>query len=358
MISPLIRRWLRFWFEPTPPARLAFSRALFYASLLICYSQEDFSLWGGVSNALWMPLPLFSALHLDPLQPFALGVLQAVWRIALALCSVGLFTRVSMIVAAALGFYLLGLPHNFGHTFHVDALLVIAMTILACSRAGDAYSIDALLARGARRHTPAASGEYTWPIRMIWLAMSLVFLAAGIAKLRWGGVAWITSDNLRIVLMRAVYHVSDADPWTDAGLWIAARPWLTHVLAGSAVLIELAFIASLFHPVARAVCVPAAFFLLVGIRALMGPRFAPFMVAYVFWVPWDVPAGYARKLLAVKRSAVPSLLKVAASRTGGALPQRAWPTTSLMAADEHDASVERRKGRDVPEKLVMDDFQP
>ena len=356
MISGLMRRWLWFWFEPTPPARLALSRALFYAGLLICYSRDDFSAWGGVSNEFWMPLPLFSALRLFPLQPSALDVLQAVWRIALALCSVGLFTKVSAIVAAVLGFYLLGLPHNFGQTFHVDALLVIAMTILAFSRAGDAYSIDALLARRARHHRPAASGEYTWPIRMIWLAMSLVFLAAGIAKLRWGGLAWITSDNMRIVLMRAVYHVSDADPLTDAGLQIAASPWLTHVLAGSTVMIELAFIASLFHPVARAVCVPAAFLLLVGIRALMGPRFAPFLVANVFWVPWDVLAGYALRLLAWKRRTVPSLLE---SPTSGTPLGRGWPTASIstMPEDEHDASAEHRKDLDAPQKLVAKDFQ-
>jgi hypothetical protein len=321
MISGLMRRWLWFWFEPTPPTRLAFSRVLFYAGLLICYSRDDFSAWGGVSSKFWMPLPLFAALRLFPLQPSALDVLQAIWRIALALCSVGLFTRVSTIIAAALGFYLLGLPHNFGQTFHADALLVIAMTILACSRAGDAYSVDALLAPSARHHRPAASGEYTWPIRMIWLAMSLVFLAAGIAKLRWGGLAWITSDNLRIVLMRAVYHVSDADPLTDAGLRIAAWPWLMHVLAGSVVVIELAFIAALFHPVARAVCVPAAVLLLVGIRALMGPRFAPFMIANVFWVSWDVLAGYARRLLDWKGRAVP-WLKVGASPTAGTLLRR------------------------------------
>jgi hypothetical protein len=122
-------------------------------------------------------------------------------------------------------------------------------------------------------------------------------------------------------------------------------------------MIELAFIASLFHPAARAVCVPATFLLLVGIRALMGPRFAPFMIVNVFWVPWDVLAGYARKLFAWKRRAVPSLLKVGASPTAGTLLQRGWPTASVMPADERDASGEHRKDLGVPQKLVVEDFR-
>jgi hypothetical protein len=218
-------------------------------------------------------------------------VLQALWRAALALSAVGFFTRASMTVSAALGFYLLGLPHNFGHTFHFDAALVIACGVLACSRAGDAWSIDRLVGRTNGRGDP--SGEYTWPIRMIWVATSLVFLAAGIAKLRYGGIAWVTSDNMRILLIRAAYHVSDADPITTAGLWIAAHQVLSRGLAAMALAIEVGFVASLFSRRARMVFVPGAFLMLIGIRALMGPTFGGFLLVNVFWVPWDAIAERA-----------------------------------------------------------------
>src|SRR5215211_724723 len=130
---------------------------LFFAGVFLVYFPEDFSAWGSVSPAFWMPMPLFTALHLEPMSSPALGLVQTLWQAALVCSAIGLFTRVSMVVAFAAGFYLLGLPHNYGHVFHFDALLVIAMGILACSRAGDALSIDAWL-RGRAR--PAPSGEY------------------------------------------------------------------------------------------------------------------------------------------------------------------------------------------------------
>src|SRR5262249_15541715 len=218
------------------------------------YAREDFSAWGAVSNAFWLALPLFTILHLKPLAPDVPGVLQVVWRASLLLSAVGLFTRASMVVASVLGVYLLGLPHNFGQTYHFDAVLVIAMGVLACSRAADACSIDVLL-RGAR--APQWSGEYRWPIRAIWVAVSLVFFAAGLAKLRYGGLSWITSGTMSILLTRALYHVSDADPLTRVGLWIAAHHWVASAVAAAAVTTEVAYPAALISRRARMVLVPA-----------------------------------------------------------------------------------------------------
>jgi hypothetical protein len=288
----MLNRWLRFWFEPSPPTNLAVSRAVFYSALLLLYAKEDYSAWAAVSPAFWMPLPIFSAIHLRAFSPFALSAVQMVWRTALLTSAVGLFTNLSMAIAAMTTFYLFGLPHNFGHTFHFDALLVITCLILACSRAGDAWSIDASLRRS--RTTRHASGEYTWPIRLIWVAMALVFFAAGLAKLRYGGLAWVTSNNMRIVLTRAAYHVSDGDPITAAGLWIARHDWLSQSLAAVTVVTELGFGLALVSVRARIVLVPAAFMMLVGIRILMGPTFGGFLVVNAFWVPWDLIGARVR----------------------------------------------------------------
>jgi len=264
------------------------------------YIGEDFSAWGAVSDAYWLPMPLFSALHLAPLAPDVLRALQLVWRVALVLSAIGLYTRASTIVASVLGVYLLGLPHNFGQTYHFDALLVIAMIVLACSRAGDAWSIDARL-NGDPESEPSA--EYTWPIRAIWVAMSLVFFGAGLAKLRYGGLAWITSSNMSILLMRALYHASDADPLTRAGLWIAAHHWLASSLAAAAVITEVAFPLALISRRARFVLVPAAIMMLITIRLLMGPTFGGFLIANVFWVPWHAMAVRVESWVVTRRHA-------------------------------------------------------
>jgi hypothetical protein len=282
LVRSLVRGWNSFWFEPAHATDLGIGRLLFFSGLFLFYLPIDFSEWGLVSRAFWMPLPAFNLLHLGPASAPALESLSTVWRIALILSAVGLFTRSSMIVSAVLGFYLLGLPHNFGHTYHFDALLVLALAIMAFSRAGDAWSIDALFSRP----NVSPSAEYTWPIRMIWTAMALVFFAAGLAKLRHGGLEWITSANMEMILRRAAYHTSDADPIATLGLWIASHAWLTRLLAAMTVLVELGFITALWSRAARAVMVPAAALLLIGIRITMGPTFGGFLIANVFWVPW------------------------------------------------------------------------
>src|SRR5437868_7301187 len=130
------------------------------------------------------------------------------------------FTRTSIFVVALLGTYLVGLPHNIGQIYHFDAVLIIAFWILAFSRAGDVWSIDALLARGGRNAAPRpqpANGEYHWPLQLVRVALSLVFCAAGVAKLWTSGAEWFTSEHMAILLQRVQYHISDADPVVNWG---------------------------------------------------------------------------------------------------------------------------------------------
>jgi predicted DCC family thiol-disulfide oxidoreductase YuxK len=274
--------WHDFWFSPSPAEALGLARACFFGTLFLVYAREDFTGWGSVDPVFWHPVWLFRVFGLAPASPAALSVMQVLFRGSLVLAAVGLFTRPATIVACLLGVYLFGLPHNFGHTYHFDALLVFVLLILACSRAGDGFSLDA-----RRRGHPAEPGpEYTWPVRLVWVAMALVFFAAGLAKLRHGGVPWFASDNLAIVLTKAHYHVSDADPIGPWGLWIASSPIASSTLAFVSLVTETLFPLALVSRRARAVLVPAAFGMLVGIRILMGPTFGGFLTAFSFWVPW------------------------------------------------------------------------
>jgi hypothetical protein len=99
---------------------------------------------------------------------------------------------------------------------------------------------------------------------------------------------------MHILLLRAAYHVSDGDPITGAGLWIAGHAWLSRSLAAAALITECGFALSLVSVRARAVFVPAAFAMLLGIRVLMGPTFGGFLIVNVFWVPWEKVAQRVR----------------------------------------------------------------
>jgi hypothetical protein len=294
LFRPLVEWWVGFWFTPAAPTSLAVCRVLLCAGLLYTYLPEDFAGWAGVSTAMWSPVWALERLGLGVAAGPMLGAIEFVWLTSLVLGLIGLWTRASLAVAFALSVYYFGLPHSFGHIYHFDALVTFTLGILALSRCGDALSVDRWYA--ARRGRPAVdeSPEYTWPIRAVWMTMALIFFAAGTSKLRRSGLEWITSDTLSVFLTRAHYHVSDADPWVPWGLWLAQQPLFTTLLAAGTIVIETAFPLALVWPASRWVFVPGAFFMLLGIRALMGPTFGVFLLCNVFWVPWDRVFAWVR----------------------------------------------------------------
>ena len=179
-------RWERFWFAPTAPTTLAVCRILFFGLLFWFYLDDRFWPWAEVSRAFWQPIWIFEKFRIPVLGADALFAGEIIWKIALAMACVGFLTRFSTATAFVLGIYLLGLRHNWGKVNHDDPVPVFIMLILALSRCGDALSLDALIfrKRNAPEPLPLESGEYRWPIRVVWLLLSMAFLNAAIAKLR------------------------------------------------------------------------------------------------------------------------------------------------------------------------------
>jgi hypothetical protein len=284
--------WSRYFFTPAAPADLGFSRAAFCTLAFLYYAPQDFSEWGTVAREFWMPIPLFAVPSIPPLPAGAIALIQVAFKLALALAAVGLFARPALAAAFVCSVYLLGLPQNFGQIQHFDTLVVLVFGILAMSRAGDAWSIDAW--RRSRRGAPTTleSGEYTWPIRAIWVMTAVIFCSAGFSKLRHSGLQWVFSDNLATVLIRHQYFVSDGEPLTSWGPAIAAHPWAPRLLAAISLATEVLYPLALFSRRARMVLVPAGIAFLVGIRLLMGPTFEPFVMCSVFWVPWTQVLAY------------------------------------------------------------------
>jgi hypothetical protein len=286
----LAARWHAYWFAPALPFDLALGRITFFGLLAVLYAPYDFRGWADVAPVLWSPTWAFAGLDLPVPSAAQLGVMQRVWKIALVSAALGLATRTSITTALGLGFYLLGLPHCFGKIHHYDAILIFAFAILALSRCGDALSLDRLLARarrGAALPPPTPSGEYTWPIRAIWLLMALVFFGAGVSKLATSGLAWIFSDTMAIFLVQHQYHFGNAVPLTSFGLVLARHAWLCRLLAAATIVCEAGYPLALVSRRARVVLVPGMLLMQLGIRVLLGPTFFAMMACNVFWVPWD-----------------------------------------------------------------------
>ena len=301
-LGRVVDAWRKFWFAPAAATCLGVSRCLFFLGLSLFYLPHDFSGWGDVSPSLRQPIWLFEKFGVPFFGPDALVVVQTMWKLSLFMSCIGLFSAASMFVAAAFGTYLLGLGHNFGQIYHFDAILVLAFWILAFSRAGDAWSIDAL--RRAVAHPNAAplapSGEYRWPVQLILVALSFVFCAAGVAKLRASGLDWIASGHLAIVLDRVQYGISDADPLLPIGSFVARIPYVPHLLALGTIVFETGYPIALFSRRLRPGIILGGIGLIVGIRVLMGPTFENFLLINLFWVPWDRVGGWLRARLPVR----------------------------------------------------------
>jgi hypothetical protein len=292
----LVRAWNRFWFAPSAPTHLAFARFAFFgliaAQALLLRSQR----WAAMPEILWQPVSFFAVLGIPAFAAPVLGALDLALAGAATLAAIGLFTRASMVATAFLGLYLLGLPSNFGKVNHDWNLAAVILCFMAFSRAGTAWSVDALL-RSRRAGTsappPERSGEYTWPIQAGLLCCVAVYFAAGIAKLTTSGIAWALSDNLATVLVRV--HYSTVPP-SDLGLALARQPWLTQAVAAAALSLELLAPLMLVHRYARYVIGLGLFAMQAGIWLTMGIAFKTTLAVFpIFLFPWGAWIEIARE---------------------------------------------------------------
>jgi hypothetical protein len=298
-------KWNEFWFEPSTADNLGLARILIYGSMSIFYLvtpalfpswgwHVNFSEWGGVSKVFWHPLWIFHVLHLPLLSVQTIAILQYALIASMVFAALGLFTKPATIASFLLGFYLFGLPNNFGKVHHLETPLLWAFLIMAVSRCGDAFSLDALVRPRKSDSQPVVSGDYavvsgdyTWPIKLFWCVLALIYFEAGISKLRHSGIAWVTSGLMSFYLQRAQYHITDAEPLTNWGLFIARHPILSHVSSGYALLLELAYPLAIFSRRARRIIPWGGIAMQTGIALLMGPNFWQLIICQLLWFPLD-----------------------------------------------------------------------
>ena len=291
MTGPLFaKRLAHFLFEPSQPLNLGLGRIVFYALVLLAFVSVDHSLWSTVPDAFWMPKQFFKHLHIPVFPQDVIAGLDVLWKVSLFFSCIGFLTRGSTALTLVLGGYLLGLPHNFGKTHHTDAVLVLIFVILAASRCGDAMSVDSWIRRkfrnGDTRPKPLGpSSEYTWPVRSACVLLCIVFFAAGMAKLRHSGLAWILSDNMANLLV--LHHHTGHTPAVDWGLLLAQSHWGSRLMAAFGMGVEILAPLSIFSRRCRIVLVPSLLGMQLSIWALLGVRFSTFLIAYIWWVPWD-----------------------------------------------------------------------
>ena len=271
----------RQFFLPASPTALAICRLWFYADLLYLLWHADLAALANLPADFWRPTPLFTWLPGPITSPDLLYGLQTLFIAATAGCLLGLHMRVCGWAALLLAIPMFGLPQCYGVVHHKQILTVLALGIFALAKPADVLSLDSLR-RGRPQVLP--QDEYRWPIGLMQMLMCVVFFAAGVAKIRYGGPAWVLSDNLKNTLLLTFYD--GTDPPTRLALWLVQYPLLCKLLAAGTIWIELSAPLALVSRRYRWFVVPSLLSMQVGIYFVMGIDFHAFMACYVFWVPW------------------------------------------------------------------------
>jgi vitamin K-dependent gamma-carboxylase-like protein len=283
MRASLAGRWDEFWFEPTPAIGLAICRVLFYGAFFAYFLRIDYTELAALPTSFWQPMWPFRSLGPGVPSAAVLNLLQWIWRASLVASCLGFATRWSTAAAFALGLYLIGLTENVSKINHSDAIVVWGLAVMALSRCADALSVDAWLGRTARR-ADNETGDYTWPVRVMWLVFVTIYFSAGITKLTTSGLAWVTSDHLSNLL---VFGPVTGAPLTRLGQELGRHQRLSSLAAGLALTLELSMPLALVSRHARQILVPCLFVMQFFIRALLGPGFTEFFICGLFWIPWS-----------------------------------------------------------------------
>jgi hypothetical protein len=277
--------WL---FQPAPAARLHAWRALVgaYATVWLLIRIPAHLDHADQLGSRWDPVGMLGPL--DGPLPSALVVVIAIAAPVLAALFAGGWRY--RVVAPAFALVLLAvttLDSSWGQVFHTENLLVLHVVILALAPAAGGPA------------TTRADGRYGWPLRLGALVVVIAYVTAGLAKLRIGGIDWVSGDVLRnLVAHDNMRKAVLGDSFSPIGTRAVGLAWLFTPLALFALAVELGAPLALLGRRWRTTWIVAALAFHAGVLALMAVLF-PYQltgVAFAPFLPLERLAGYLRRM--------------------------------------------------------------
>jgi hypothetical protein len=269
----IVRAWDRFWFTPDEPHTLALIRILggamlFYTHLVWTLGLDDFlgpHAWltrdtvrlmnqtpeGGVY--VWSYLALTDS-------PAALWTLHLAALVVLAMLTLGLFTRITSILAFVIT---LSYCHRLtGSLFGLDQVNAFVATYLMLGSCGAVWSLDRWRAvrRGETAPPPPSVGTNI-AVRLLQVHMCVIYLFGGISKMR--GPAWWDGSALWFGFANLEYQSLDMT-------WTVHAPWLLALLTHLTVFWETFYCFLVWPRLTRPICLAMAVAVHLGIALCLG----------------------------------------------------------------------------------------
>jgi hypothetical protein len=218
----------------------------------------------------------------------------------------GAWFRVSGPLFAAMLLLLCTYRSSWGQLLWFENLMVLHVAIV-----GLAHSADALCwPRHAASKTIGSSEVYGAPVRLAALITVATYVVAGVAKLRFAGADWVTTETLRNHVASSVVRADLLHaPASPIGRWLVGRGWVFPPLAAVSLVMELAAPLAFAGRRWRDVWVALTWVMHVSIAALMYVVFPYplFLVAFAPLYDLEVLVSRAARLCRGRaRAALPS----------------------------------------------------
>ncbi|MBI2188849.1 MAG: hypothetical protein HYU37_17250 [Acidobacteria bacterium] len=188
-----------------------------------------------------------------------------------------------------LGAFLWALLFTTQTTYHTVSALLVTLLCLQWGRWSDRWSVDAWrrqrTAAGPTRPALRDAQEYGYTFWVPSFVLGVVYLAAALAKLRDGGLAWILNGTVK-------YHFLSDSPqaMVDWGLRLGRYHWVAVFLSFSAIAIESLVIAGALARAYRyrALAGLSALCLVSGFSLLQGLLWPGWWLLLLSFLPWHL----------------------------------------------------------------------
>jgi len=295
--------WNNYWFNPAPLLNLAICRiaavGFQLAFLLWNFQYSNFTVIKGFSeqpDTLYSPLLVLRFLtfpfgsHYRP----TLEVVEVVYWITIfagVLSLIGLMTNLGLVAFAAGCLFLQSFIYSFGDFHHAEAVMMIALSILALSPSGAVLSIDDLRRRLLRARQRSQLEEFNileekspfarWPILLIQWIIVLLYTSAFISKMFHSGMGWMNGYTLQYILIEDGLRDQN-----HLGIWLGQFHTLLQILQIIVMLFQGTFFLVLIFPWTAVLFLPMGVAFHTGNYVFLSTPFYQWVTLYAVFVPW------------------------------------------------------------------------
>jgi predicted DCC family thiol-disulfide oxidoreductase YuxK len=298
----VLRIWNSYWFRAAPLFDLAVVRIVVVTVQLWHFpSLTQYRALADLPAALYQP-GLLVQLLMFPFgmeqQPSYLEFSVVYWLVVMAggLALIGLWTNLSLFVFAWGNAFLIALPYSFDDIHHPEALIAIALGVLAFSPCGRVLSVDDLRRRLSEASRTLKLEEFTildeksvfarWPLLVIQWLMTFAYLSAGLHKLSTSGLDWANGYTLQYYLLLDGIRKDG-----EIAVWLSQFPGLLSYLQWIVLVFQLTFVLCVLISVLRWVYLPTGIGFHTVIYITLGAPFFQWEFLYSAFIPWARAIG-------------------------------------------------------------------